>query len=93
MKVFGCINQQFYGGGLILVAANTKEEAYLTAAMDDKITYLFEWINDDDEWIAPDGDIDHCVSATYPCNKWFEAEHLYTDLLEPEVIIESSYSE
>ena len=30
MKVFGCKNQYSYGGGLILVAANTKEEAYLS---------------------------------------------------------------
>lgn len=27
MKVFGCRNDESYGGGLVLVAANTKEEA------------------------------------------------------------------
>ena len=32
MKVFGCRNQEIYGGGIVLVAANTKEEAYITAA-------------------------------------------------------------
>lgn len=32
MKVFACRNQETYGGGLILVAANTKEEAFNTAA-------------------------------------------------------------
>ena len=31
MKIFGCKNQMSYGGGLVLVAANTVEEAYLTA--------------------------------------------------------------
>lgn len=41
MKIFGCKNQWSYGGGLILVAANTKEEAYLTAAMNERLSYLF----------------------------------------------------
>jgi hypothetical protein len=42
MKVFCCKNQWSYGGGLILVAANTKKEAYLTAAYDDKTSYPIE---------------------------------------------------
>ena len=46
MKVFACRNQHQYGGGLVLVAANTKEEAYLTAAMDDNLSYLFDWSDD-----------------------------------------------
>lgn len=36
MKVFGCKCDISYGGGLILVAANNVEEAFLTAAMDEK---------------------------------------------------------
>jgi hypothetical protein len=47
MKVFGCKNDYDWGGGLILVAANSKEEAYLTAAYDDKTSYLFDWADDD----------------------------------------------
>lgn len=93
MKVFCCKNQMSYGGGLILVAANTKEEAYLTAAMDDKFSYVFNWVDDDDIWSEPDGDINHCLSDTYPLNKWFEVEHLSTDLTEPQIIIEDHYSE
>lgn len=53
MKVFCCKNQWSYGGGLILVAANTKEEAYLTAAYDDKTSYLFDWADDDYMWCEP----------------------------------------
>lgn len=90
MKVFCCKNQQSYGGGLILVAANTKEEAYLTAAYDDKTTYLFYWDDDDYE---SDGNINHCKSDTYPLDKWYEVEHLSTDLSESQVIIEDHYSE
>ena len=93
MKVYTCRNQNSYGGGLILVAANTKEEAYLTAAMDDELSYLFEWSDDDYMWCNPDCNINHCTSNTYPLGKWFEVEHLSTNLTEPQVIIEDHYSE
>lgn len=93
MKVFGCRNDYQYGGGLILVAANTIEEAYLTAAIDDKLSFSFNWVDDDGGWCAPDGNINHCTSDTYPLNKWFEVEHLSTDLTKPQIIIEDHYSE
>lgn len=92
MKVFGCKNQQSYGGGLVLVAADTREVAYLTAATDDKISYLFDW-HDITGWCVPDGNINHCTSDTYPINKWFEVKELKTSLSEPKVIIEDHYSE
>ena len=93
MKVFGCRNINDYGGGLVLVAANTKEEAYLTAAVDDNLSYLFDWADDDYMWCEPDGNVNHCTSNTYPLGKWFEVEHLSTDLTEPKIIIEDHYSE
>ena len=46
-----------------------------------------------DEWCEPDGNIDHCISKTYPLSEWFEAKHLSTDLAQPQVIIEDHYSE
>jgi hypothetical protein len=93
MKVFGCRNQYSSGGGLILVAANTKEEAYLTAAMDEKISYMFVWVGDDYMRCEPDGNINHCKSVEYPLEKWFESKHLSIDLTEPKVISENHYSE
>lgn len=93
MKVFGCKCDMSYGGGLILVAANNVEEAFLTAAMDEKVSYMFDWADDDYMWIEPDGDINHCRSSVYPFKKWIEVEHLSTDLSEPKVIIEDSYYE
>ena len=92
MKVFCCKNQWDWGGGLILVAANTKEEAYLTAANNEKTDYLFDW-HDDNGWCGPDGNINHCTSDTYPLGKWHEVEHLSTDLSEPLIIVEDHYSE
>lgn len=91
MKVFGCKCNITYGGGLILVAANNVEEAFLTASIDEKVNYMFDWADDDYMWCEPDGNIDHCKSDKYPFEKWFEVEHLSTDLTEPKVIIEDSY--
>ena len=88
MKVFCCKNQRSYGGGLILVAAKTKEEAYFTAANDDKTSYLFYW-----DWCNPVGDISRLTSDTYPFEKWHEVEHLSADLSEPQIIVEDHYSE
>jgi len=62
--------------------------------MDEKISYMFDWIGDDYMWCElPDGNINHCKSDEYPLEEWFEAEHLSTDLIEPKVIIEDHYSE
>lgn len=43
MKLFGCKRDGGYSGGLILVAANTKEEAFLT--WDDAISYMKKALN------------------------------------------------
>ena len=82
MKVFCCKNQCSYGGGLILVAANTKEEAFSVASVDEDTNWLF--------YKMESGEL---VSDTYPKNEWFEVEHLSTDLSEPQVIVEDHYSE
>lgn len=92
MKVFCCRNQESYGGGLILVAANTKEEAYLTAANNDETSYLFYWF-DDNILSKPNSNINHCSSDRYPLEEWYEVEHISTDLTEPQIIIEDSYTE
>lgn len=84
MKVFACENQNAYGGGLILVAANTKEEAFNTASVYKDIDYLFY------ETEYKSGIF---ISDTYPLDKWFEVKHLSTDLTEPKVIIEDHYTE
>lgn len=50
MKVFACRNQESYGGGLILAAANTKEEAYRAASVDEDINYFLEDTYPLDKW-------------------------------------------
>jgi len=93
MKVFGCKCDMNYSGGIILVAANNVEEAFLTAAMDEKVGSMFDWADDDGIWCEPDGNINHCSSYVYPFDKWFEVEHLSTDFTEHKVIIEGCYYE
>lgn len=92
MKVFACRRNEGYSGGLIIVAAESKEDAFLTASRDDKVSYLFDW-HDENGWREPDGDINHVTCDTYPFSKWFEVEHLSTDLKTPQVIIEDGYTE
>ena len=82
MKVFCCKNQCSYGGGLILVAANTKEEAFSIASVDENTNLLF--------YKMKSGEL---VLDRYPKNEWFEVEHLSTNLITPQVIIEDTYSE
>lgn len=82
MKVFCCKNQCSYGGGLILVAANTIEEAFSVAS-----------IGEDTNWLFYEKESGELVSDTYPINEWFEVEHLSTDLSKPQVIIEDHYTE
>ena len=82
MKVFCCKNQCSYDGGLILVAANTIEEAFSIAS-----------INEDTNWLFYKMESGELVSDTYPINEWFEVEHLSTDLSEPQVIVEDHYTE
>lgn len=65
MKVFSCKVQVFYAGGLIVVAANTKEEAYLTAARDKHSDWYFYW-SDKKGGYDDDGNIEHCHSDRYP---------------------------
>ena len=84
MKVFCCKNQWSYGGGLILVAANTKEEAFHIASIDKDINYVF---------YETEYNSGIFKSDTYPFDEWFEVKHLSTDLVEPQVIIEDHYSE
>lgn len=86
MKLFACRNQKLYGGGYILVAANNKKEAYLTAAKHNDLPFF--WKDN-----KPDGKVEHCESDTYPYDSWFEVEKLSADVSTPQVILEDHYSE
>ena len=92
MKVFSCKTQGGYSGGLIIVAANTKEEAYLTAARDECYGWYFYW-SDGRGGHDDDGNIGHCHSDHYPFEWWRECILLTANVEKPQVIIEDSYCE
>ena len=72
-----------WAGGIVLVAANTKEQAFEVAARSQKCEWWFDKI-------SPSGNV---VSDRYPIEKWHEFEHLSCDFTEPQVILEESHAE
>lgn len=89
MKVFMCRRQCIYSGGLAVVAANTKEEAFKT---------FFE--DPDYDWMATKYDIDTYEytddvtkwrSSYYPLDNWFECKTLTANVDKPCVIMEGGY--
>lgn len=82
MKVFGCKCNYELGGGVILVAAKNKLQAYCVAISNDGTRWLFEQT----ETVGFE-------SNFYPYDKWQEMKHLSTRLTEPSVIIEDHYYE
>lgn len=92
MKVFACQRQGGYSGGLLIVAANTVEEAFLTAARHKPISYWFYWV-DANGWCEDDGNIRHLYSDYYPLSKFYEEPRLTADVTEPQVIAEGGYTE
>lgn len=92
MKVFGCTTQLAYSGGIILVAANTIEEAFLIAATS-RDSYVFDWHNDENGWIEPDGNINHVSSDVFPFESWKEYNEICTNVTEPTLLISEFYYE
>ena len=93
MKVFGCTMQQHYSGGIILVAANSVEEAFELASTYERIDFLFNWETPDGFYAKPHAEGAVLKSSYYPFEKWHEFEHLSCDYTEPQVILEESYFE
>ena len=91
MRVFGAKRIGGYSGGVILVAANTIEEAILTASKDAKYEWMFEWY--DDDYNFHEGDLRYMTSEYYPIENWSEIKDLTWNGNEPTVIIEDGYSE
>lgn len=91
MKVFMCKRQCGYSGGLAVVAANSKEEAFRTFFEDEDYEWMvdkydgdtFEYIYDCTKWRSYD----------YPLEKWFECKVLTANVDKPCVIMEDGYTE
>jgi hypothetical protein len=91
MKVFVCKRREGYRGGLAVVAANTKEEAFeVFHSHPDYEDMLNRW--DADDWHYEE-DIKKCDSEYYPRDGWYEIPILSADTIVPKIIAEDGYSE
>lgn len=91
MKVFMCKRSGGYSGGLAVVAANTREEAFLVLHSHGDFAHLID--NLDMETGCFTRDIAKCNSYDYKREDWFEVPILSADTIVPRVIEEAGYSE
>lgn len=90
MKVFGCKVDAVYGGGLAIVAANSKEEAFVVFHTDQRYEWMADSFGYDGEYIE---DATKWRSSCYPKEEWFELPMLIANVDKPQVIVEDSYRE
>lgn len=87
MKVFMCKRKGGYSGGLAVVAANTKEEAFKTFHSDKR----FNWMN---EPLGHEADeSEEWYTHYYHLKDWFECPMLTANVDKPQVIEEDGYVE
>lgn len=91
MKVFACERTGSYSGGLAIVAANSKEEAFIVFHTDSRYDWMLD--NQDIETGEFTSDINRCNSYYYKREDWFELPILTADVDTPCIIIEDGYSE
>lgn len=91
MKVFMCQRQGGYSGGIAVVAANSKEEAFKTFFKDED----YDWMVDkyDIDTYEYTDDFTKWRSDYYPIEKWFECKVLTSNVDKPCVIMEDGYTE
>lgn len=91
MKVFMCKRDGGYSGGLAVVAANTRDEAFevLHSHKD------YEWMLDnvDFETGCLTDDIKRCNSHYYRREDWHEVPILTADTIVPRIIAEGGHTE
>lgn len=93
MKVFACKRQGSYSGGLILVAANNKEEAFSVFAHNRKFDWMIQSYDAEGGYADVDDERAIISSDYYPLEKWYEVECLTAQVSEPQIIEENGYSE
>lgn len=91
MKVFGCKRNGGYSGGLIIVAANSLNEAFETFARNGRYEWMIEWFDFDTGKIIDD--VTKVDSNIYPRNEWFEITELVANVDTPRIIDEDGYTE
>lgn len=93
MKVFACQRQGSYSGGLIIVAANTKEEAFNLFAHDSRFNWMIDCCDEEGCWADVDDEGAIIRSDYYPLEMWYEIECLTANVVEPQIIAQGGHTE
>ena len=93
MKVFMCKRCGCYSGGLAVVAANSKEEAYIVFHSDERYKYFLNNMDETTEYGEYTDDPLKCDSDYYRKADWFEVPNLVANVETPCVIEQSGYTE
>lgn len=93
MKVFMCQRRGCFSGGLAVVAANSREEAFKTFFEDKDYAWMVDKYIYDDFSCEYTDDYTKWHSNYYPIGDWFECEVLIANVDKPCVIMEDGYSE
>lgn len=91
MKVFACKRGGGYSGGLAIVAANNKEEAFNIFASHEDYNWILN--NLDEETGEYTNDVTKCDGFYYKRADWFELPILTANVDKPQVLIENGYTE
>lgn len=91
MKVFMCRRSGGYSGGLIVVASNSKEEAFEVFANSDKYGWMVNKFDFETCEFVEEPSLWH--SYDYPRDMFFEVPNLIANVDEPCVIEECGYTE
>lgn len=91
MRVFMCKRYGGYSGGLAVVAANTRDEAFEVFHSQDRYAHMVDHLDIDTEEYTED--LSRCNSYYYRREHWFEVPILEADTIVPRVIEEGGYSE
>lgn len=89
MDVYKNTYKQGYGGGCVLIAANSKEEAVRTYLADEDTEY--EWYYYGEK--TPETDFEHVSFHVFMLNDWEKVEGLHFDTQEPKLILDEVYCE
>lgn len=91
MKVFICRRQGSYSGGLAVVAANTKEEAFDVLFSEPHNNWMLDYTDKVTRKYTED--LSKMDSEFYPRSHWQEMPILEADTIVPRVISEDGYTE
>ena len=91
MKVFMCKRDGGYSGGLAVVAANTRDEAFEVFHSSKGYEYMAD--HSDIETGEYTEDLSRCNSYYYRREDWFDVPILTADTIVPRLIEEGGYTE